>query len=535
MKKILIPIVASFLLLSCKKEKTYWDADIVSPVATSSLNLSNLFPDTLLTANSDGSLKIALETDLFRLTADTLLKLPDTTFENMYVPPFVFPGQYFTYNPGDNINFLPSNEVTFDIANGVKLKEAMIHSGKLHVEIFNPLRQPTIFTCSVSSATFNSVALSVTMPMPAGTQAHPAYRDTFIDVSNYHVNFTGQAGNKSNTVIQNMAIQISPLATMDTMKYGDTLRTNITFIDLVPQFGRGYFGTQTLQLGPDTTVFDAFNQISSGSLNLDAANIQLQVTNEFGIDLRSNILFLQSLNPQNATIALNGPSIGSSFNVGRATATGNPAAPVIPYNKTLTYTELNSNITQFIGNLPRSISYSLSSQLNPLGNVSGYNDFAYYGTSLSAHMKAEIPLKFSANNIVLRDTTTFDISSLNEQIDNINEGKLRLRAINSYPFNLTLTGMLLDENNHVIETLISGPGNVILAPSVGPNGASIGTHETWLEIPFDKGKLESMKKARKIAYYIQFNTTNQPGSVTFMNTDKLDLLLTADFNYSINK
>ncbi|MCD6067784.1 MAG: hypothetical protein K0S33_2610 [Bacteroidetes bacterium] len=533
MKIYIIPVLASILFFSCKKEKPYWDTDIVAPVATSSLNLTNLFPDTLLESNSDGSLKIALETDLFKLAADTLLKLPDTTFENVYIP-FTFPG-FYTYQPNDNINFLPNNEVKFDIANGVKLKEAIIRSGKLHIEIYNPLRQPTIFTCSVLSAKLNNVPLSIAMQMPAGTQASPAYRDTFVDVSNYRVDFSGAIGNQSNTVIENMAVLISPAATADTLKYGDTLRTNITFVDIVPQFGRGYFGTQTLNLGPDTTVFDVFNQISSGTLGLDEATIELLVSNQFGIDLRSTITALQSLNPQNATVTLTGPSIGSSFNVGRATATGNPASPVIPYNKTLVYNELNSNLTQFIGNLPRSISYSLNSQLNPLGNVSGFNDFVYYGTSLSARMKAEIPLKFSANNIVLLDTTEFDVSSLTEQIDNVNEGKLRLRATNSYPFNLSLTGVLLDENNNPIETLISGPNNVILSPNVDGNGISVGSRETWLEIPFDRSKLESMKKAKKIAYYIGFNTTNQPNSVTFLNSYKLDLLLTADFNYSVNK
>jgi hypothetical protein len=533
MKKILIPVLASFLLFSCKKEKPYWDADIVAPVATSSLNLSNLFPDTLLETNSDGSLKIALETDLFRLTADTLLKLPDTTIVNNYgiVPPFT---SGIPYGPNESYG-LGSSNINFDVANGVQLKEAVVHSGKIRLLVKNPLHQPIVFNCVVPSAKLNNIVLSLDLPIPAGTQANPGVRDTLVDVSGYHIDFSGPSFNSTNTIVQGTTLNISSNAVNDTMRYGDTIKSYITFVDLVPQFGRGYFGNQTIQLGPDTSVFDAFNQISGGSLNLDAANIQLLVSNEFGVDLRSTITALQSLNPTNATVNLNGPSIGSSFNVGRATATGNPASPVIPYNKTLTYTELNSNITQFIGNLPHSISYSLTAQVNPMGNVNGFNDFAYYGTSLSAHMKAEIPLKFSANNIVLRDTTDFDVTSLSAQIDNINEGKLRLRATNSYPFNLTLTGVLLDENNQAIETLISGPGNVILAPAVDGNGISIGSHETWLEIPFDKGKLESMKKARRIAYYIQFNTANQPNSVTFLNSYKLNLLLTADFNYSINR
>lgn len=534
MKKLVAFIIVLVILISCRKEKTYWDVDIVSPVATSSLSLSNLFPDTLLETNADGSLQIAFQSDLFSLNADTLLKLPDTTFANVYAP-IMFPFGYFTYFPNDNFNFLPNSEVRFDIASGIELKEATIHSGMLHLEIKNPLRQPTIFTCSVSSAKLNSVPLSVSLNVPAGTQTNPAYRDTFIDITNYHVDFTGSGGNKTNTILQSLAIKIAPTASPDTLKYGDSIKSYITFIDLIPQFGRGYFGNQSITLPLDTMMFNEFNQLQSGSLGLDSANIKLYITNDFGIDLRAKIDTLGSISPQNGTINLTGPGTTSPFNVGRSTAIANGSSPVIPYLKTLTYTNLNSNVTQFIGNLPRSISYKMTAQLNPLGNVSGYNDFVYYGTALKAKLDAKVPLRFSTNNLSLRDTTEFNISALSDEVNVINEGKLKLRANNSYPFDLGLTAMLLDEYNNPIEPIIIGPDNIIFSPLLDANGISIGSKETWLEIPFDKGKLESMLKARKIAYYITFNTPNPPAVATFLNTYRLDLLLTVDFNYSVNK
>ena len=526
--------ILTVIFYSCKKGKPYWDADFVAPITSSSLNLTNLFPDTLLTANANGSLKIAIESNVFSYNADSLLKLPDTTIYN-YFGPLLFPGSYFTYFPGQSWDMNPQNEVTFSLPNGVKLKEAVIRSGKLRIKVKNPLRQVVYFTCNVTSATKNGSVLNIVIPMPAGTAVNPSITDTLVDVSGYKLNFAGISGAKSNTVVQNLTFQIAPTASPDTLKYGDTLKSYITFVNLIPDFGRGYFGSQTLQVGPDTTVFDVFNQLSSGTLGLDSTEIKLIVTNEFGIDMRSMINSLKSINPQNSTISLAGPNVGTPFNIGRATATGNPILPVIPVIKTFTFNQSNSTITQFIGNLPKAISYDLNAQINPLGNLSGFNDFIYYGTSLGAKMQATIPLRFSANNIVLRDTSVFNASVLEKQFNNINEGFLLLRATNSYPFSLKITGILLDATNNAIETLISAPGNIIEAPSLDANNMVISPKESFIKLPFDKGVLSSLLKAKKICYYIEFNTPNSPVNITFYNNYKLDLLLTADVNYSINK
>lgn len=534
MKKTIYLILIVFVFFSCRKEKTYWDADFVAPITSSSLNLTNLFPDTLLTANTNGSLKIVIESDMFSFKADSLLKMPDTTIYNFFGP-LLFPGSYFTYFPGQIFDVNPQNEVKFDIANGIKLKEAIVRSGKLRMQIYNPLRQPANFHCNVTSATKNGQALNILIPMAAGTRVNPSYKDTLVDISGYQINFTGIAGNKTNTVVQNLSLDILTTAAADTFKYGDTIKSYISFVNLIPEYGRGYFGNQTIQVGPDSTVFDVFNQITSGTLGLDSTEINIQVNNEFGVDLRNTIGLFSSINPQNGVVNLSGSAISTSFNVGRALATGNPSAPVVPVQKTIVFNQSNSNINQFIGNLPKLITYDLNAQINPLGNVSGYNDFVYYGTSLNAHMKASIPLRFSANNLVLRDTSDFSASALEEQVGDLNDGFLLLKATNSYPFSLKITGILLDENNNAIEAILKSPNNLIDAPSMDANNVVVAARESYIKIPFDKGLLNSILKAKKICYYIEFNTPNAPLSSTFYNHYKLDLLLTADFNYTIHK
>jgi len=534
LRLLFLVLIFTFTLSSCKKEKTYWDVDLSLPVASSSLSLSNLFPDTIISANQNGSLSIFFDDEVFSYTADSLVKIPDTTIYNTFQP-IMFPGGYYPYTPGFTLDINVQDEVRFDFPNDIQLKEAKIRSGKLKLLVKNPLRQPVIFKCFVLSATINGNPLSLAIPINAGTRENPTIKDTLIDISGYKVSFSGAIGNKTNTIVQDLDFMIAPYATSDTIRYGDSLQSYITFQKLVPDFARGYFGSQTVTIGPDSTNFDFFNNINSGTLALDSTEIVLSLKNEFGVDIRGNIQQLKSIHPANGTVSLISSSLNSPFNMSRATAISSSLSPVIATNKLLSFTQNNSNITSFIGNLPRKIAYQLSAQINPLGNVSGFNDFVYYGTGLKANLSVKIPLRFSANNIVLKDTTTFNIDALAEQINLVNDGKLILKATNSYPFSLKLTGILLDEFNHPIEQLISSPNNLIESPLLNVSQEVTSPKTSILYIPFDRSKLENMKRAKKIAYYIEFNTANGSQVVSFYKNYKLELLLTSEFNYTVKQ
>jgi hypothetical protein len=533
-------IILALAAISCRKEKTWWDADFVAPIASSSMNLSNLFPDTIITSNPDSSLSIAFDTDLFNFSVDSVLKLPDTSIVNKFSP-IIFPFGYYTYSPGNLIPMssdpLNGDEVDFSVPNGVLLKRALVKSGKIKIEARSSLRQPTVFKCTVPSAELNGSPLVLSLSMPAGTQSNLSYHDTIIDISNYDIDFGGKTGNKSNTAVQKLELIIPITSIADTIKYKDSINTTITFIDLIPQYGMGYFGTQTISAGPDTSVFDVFGKIKGGTLNLNNATFKLNVINEFGVDMKAKINSVKSISSLTGnTITLTGSPITNTFNLNRATWMGSLNSPIInPGVKTLTLNGQNSNIVQFISNMPDKISYSLTGQLNPLGNISGSNDFAFYGTSLKATLNVDIPLNFSASNIILRDTVDVDFSAIPPSTDNINYGNLLLNATNSYPFSMNVQGYLLDENNMVIDSLFNSMYNTIDAAILDVNNKVVASKASTLKVPLNYEKFQLLKRAKRIHFLSKFNTANQPATIKFYNYYKLDLSLTADVNYSINK
>ncbi len=529
-----IVLIASIcLFFSCRKEEgTSWDTNLLAPIAHTSLNLATVFPDTLVATNPDGTLKLAFETELFNFTVDSLIKIPDTSLFYNYP----FPAAYFPITPG--LQFFPTStsSTTFPLPNGILLKKATIKSGFLKIELKNSIRQPAQFIISIPSAKYNGVAFADSIIVPGKTPADTGRITKFINLSNYDLTLTGSPPIGSNTLIQSVFYRISPTAApTDTIYYGEGVSATTSFIDIVPQYAEGYFGNSTLTVGPDTALFNTFNSISSGTLDIQNASFNLKLINGFGVDLRAIMSNVNSIStPNSSNVSLNANSvINNPININRSIKTFIPSNPVTSSIKNVPLNQNNSNITSFIGNLPNQLSYALNAQVNPLGNISGSTDFAYYGTSLKAILSGEIPLNAAVNNITFKDTVDINFGDLS-YTENVNYGYLNLIAKNGYPLSMNVQAYLLDANNVLIDSLFLTP-NTIDAGYTDANNIVISPKTSTLKAPVNQDKIAKLKSARKVYFIARFNTPNAPTPAQFYNTYTLDLNLTADFNYTIKQ
>jgi len=523
-------LLLMLLLSGCRKENTFWEDDLIAPLAHGSLALGNMFPDTTIKSNPDSSLKIAFEANVVNYQLDSLLKIPDTTVITKNPFPIPFP---IAIGPGTLLISPTTTNDYYPIKNGVQLKFAVIKQGAVIVELKSTVRQPVVYTYTMSSASKNNITLTNTFNIPAGTQAVPGVATYTMDLTGYSINFSGSNNNTYNTITQVYSASISNSAQPDSIYPNDSLTVRYTFSGIIPQYAQGYFGNQNVTIGPDTTLFDVFNTIQSGMLNLNSADVKLKIVNEFGVAMRATINNLGAISTPNATTTvLTSTVINSANNINGAINNG-PNLPVTASSKTITLNNNNSNIKDLIGILPDKFIYQLTTQLNPQGNLGGNNDFAYYGTGFKAYLNADIPLNFSASNIVLADTVDLTLANIS-QLDNINHGQLILTATNSYPFAINLQGYLLDANKNIIDILFSTP-NTIQAPMLDANFKVIAPLQSKLFVPLNPGKINSLKNAKYIYYSATFNTASQPNQIKFYDHYTLDLLLTADINYTIGK
>ncbi|HRG02344.1 MAG TPA: hypothetical protein PKZ75_14595 [Bacteroidia bacterium] len=524
LKKSLFALLFLSLAFSCKKG-TNWDVDVAIPIVKSHLNISNFFGDSLFDTDQSGLVHIAFSKDLINFTMDSLVKLPDTTLNLSYTAFF-----NTALNPGIQIfsNALPNDkEITFDVDNGVELNKAIVRTGVLKIEYINSYSQPMRFNYVVNSASLWGNQLTVNQLIPGGTSLTKTY-----PLDGYNINLTGLTGNKVNTLVQTYTISTDASGSSDVLQAGQGLTIKLSFVDIVPEYIQGYFGQQDLSFGPDSSSFGFLNNFSANNLVLSQSAINFKLVNEFGLEMSSSINSVRSvkLNPSNV-VTLNAGNLLQSINVGRASKTNNPSNPVFPWFKQININSNNSNLNPFLQNLPDYLGYSVKAKLNPLGNISAGNDFAFYGRGLKVTADVDIPLALSADYFSLVNYSKVDLTQLKE-LNDVNYCEIILDARNNYPFKARVQGYMINENNEVIDSLFIPGQNILESAITDVNNVVLNYVDSKLVVDFNKEKITHLTQCKQIKFVSYLYLSNQPTPIKINEDSYLDLVIHANVNYN---
>src|SRR5690606_27130143 len=145
------------------------------------------------------------------------------------------------------------------------------------------------------------------------------------------------------------------------------------------------------------------------------------ISNEIGMDMRAKYFNVSSINTtKNKTVQLES-NLLKNINLTRAYYDANNNPPIKPISIKKSITTANSNLGDFLSNFPNQLGYNAQIEVNPLGNISGGNDFIYRGTGIDLGVEINIPLNIEATNLILIDTA--DYIFLQENFyNNINDG-----------------------------------------------------------------------------------------------------------------
>lgn len=530
-KKLLLtlPLIA-LLAGACRKDGgPSWDTGLVLPLAHASMSLDHLVTDSLLSTNADGTMKFVYTTTFSDLSTDTLFDIPDTTISNLYAMPF----QNFPLNGGDAFPIPPSTPVTFNV-NTVQLVNGVLSAGYLNVVLRNDIRRKIVVRYQIPCASKNNVTFDTSFVVPAAPDSlNHTFMNVSINLSGYSIDFTGPNNNQVNTMTTQISASIAIGELPTTVYQNETVGAITTFTGIRPFYIRGYFGNQTVQVGPEESGLDFFNRIVSGTLGLDSLTMTLHIDNYVGMDSRLTVNSIWSRNSRtNNTVYLNHSVIGTPINVNRGQYSNN-WPPVIPSSYNYVFNNGNSNAKALAENLPDKLGYDLTLVTNPLGNVSGNNDFFYSGFGINAQLSLELPVSFYADRLTLQDTVETNFTSVKNKED-ILQGTLTLYAQNSFPFSATVQIYLLDGNNQITDSIVAQPNVIsagIFAPASGNYLFTNGFNSSEIQIPLSPAQTQSLLHSSNVVFKTVFDTNSAPSYVKVYSTNRLDLQLTADFDY----
>lgn len=506
------------IISSCKKSlKPSWDLNLETPLVYTTLGLNNIIPDSLLFINPDNSLSIVYESSLYDFQVDSLVKIPDTITSN-YFPPI--PG--IVIQPGQTIfNISEPSSLSFSDA---EMSRIDIRRGSVILDIRHTISESVIITYKIPSAKKNGVQFQMTQILPPanGNQSHI---EKVFDLSGYSIDLKGLNGTDVNTIITATSAVLSPSANPYTITASDFFRIDARLSDISIDYAKGYFGTQQFNFGPDTSTFNVFRKIISGSINLEDVDFSLYLENGLGIDAQVVFKKLASLNTKtNHIVNLQSSLIGQPINISRAMETYIPSQPVVP--STYNFNLDNSNIKALIENLPDKILFALDVAANPLGNVSSGNDFIYYGNYLKALFRFEMPLSLIANDLTIGDTVNISISKIEN--NPVKSGTISIIADNGFPFSADLQVYMLDGNGNITDSLLQN--RIITAAPVDAGNIVIHKQRSVLSVFVDESKINRLFDTKRLYIKARFNTDHSQYTKIY-DSYKLDLKLTAKFNY----
>jgi hypothetical protein len=424
-------------------------------------------------------------------------------------------------------NVIEQDEGLTVFMGGAEVKYFKAKAGNLKIHLVSTIQEDMTMYFEIPSATKNGVVLSSVVKLPAAKPGGSSTRDEYFDLTNYLIDFRGKNPNVKDTVNtfhQILIVRLDSSGRKVAIGLKDSIRLDYRMESLIPDYAIGYMGQSLTQTGDQKAPFDLFKGLN-GDFKFKDFKVSLVVRNGIGADGRVKVNSLKGENvfTKNA-LALSATPLNNDILI-----TSPPFVRDAYTESEIVLDAGNSNIKQFMENLPQMLDYNIDMEVNPNGNVSLYKDFVFDNSRVDIFLKVEAPASFSMGEFTLRDTQGIDLKTMGD-VSRIKSAKMDVRIRNTFPLGAKLQMNLLDDQLNFIESLDIDPQDQIIeACEVDAKGYPLDAVETVFTLGLGKDKMAALKSAKFIAI-----TTTLVGSGKMMkiyDVSSISVSTTVDFEY----
>ena len=405
----------------------------------------------------------------------------------------------------------------------------VIKTGFLVMEVYSNVKEQIILDYSIPNSSRNNnfnehVKQTVVVPpAPSGSYSRVVKK---FPLDNYEIYLLGQnPGNpfKTNTVYSEFTARIEYTGIERTLSLRDSVYVRFGLVEIKPMLALGDFGLHFFEFDEKKPV--KFFENVKGNISLEDVKMSLWFKNTFGIQADITIDNITGVNTRtNNSVKLISPAIPNTFTVDRA-----KNDPFIPYYYNIFLNTSNSNIKQFLENMPDRLDSKFSVEVRKRGSAD-YTDFVFDTSKLTANLRLEMPVHFGTDGLELSQLQDFNLMNF-KNADKIKSGVLKLDISNGYPLEATCDIEFLDEMGLVLTTLYEpGKTQTVLPGNLDGNGIVITPALSQLFVEIPASKMQTIKHAKKIRIKSKFST---PGGNRYKiyNNYKFGVKLKGNFVY----
>lgn len=436
--------VAFVSLWGCRKEPTTWSVDVHLPVMDVLVDWADVLPaDASLELEPDEVAHLIWRGPLATLDVSDLAQIPDTTVTNELTPDFI--GGPIPVPPGNTL-LDQAEDIAFNV-DGAEFRALTLDSGFLAWSVesttdgYVELRYD--FPGVIKDG--EPVVLEIVLP-PATTVGGLASAAGVLDIAGATVDFTGVSGSERNRIASNLVIGTPEDITDTAQVFGDdSIRVAMTFTGMQVRDIEGYFGNFEVELNENVSVFDP-GTFPAGLLGLSPQRADLKLINGMGADLRLNL----------GTLALSGNDMSHpDLDVDQFIARADWSAGAPPTTDTWSMNLLETSPPFFdlFAQLPEDLTAMGTLELNPLGDVSGGNDYFHKDFAPSLNLDLDLPLRVALTDLLFRDTLRISATEVPDF-----DGVIALSIRNGFPVAMQLNGSWEPAGTPFEMTLAPGSG-----------------------------------------------------------------------------
>jgi len=507
-------------------EKADWTPNMIVPVGYGTYSLWYLLNqheetnEQTITLDGEGLLHIKyLEEDIFNYNAADVLNFPSQSPENfsLLLPLVGLPGPISISTATDEFYVQTGHT-------GVILSELDLNTS-LQFYFTNPLNADIDLTVSLPTGTQGGTMVSQTFRI----NANAANQSETMDLTNLNLFFkTPYSTNNaldlefSGTILDNGGT-ISGIGDLG-------IQYQVQNIDFI--LAQGDFGTQTIGIGTGNIDMDVdFWDDIEGEYQFADPKIFLYMDNSVGVPFQ-----------------INANIVGFSVDGNAASLNPVPLQPNYPQNlnevysgvsDTVVYDKTNSNIVELMA-LPPSdrMDYLGSIALNPnVVDIPTSPNILSNNSTINVDIEIDIPLDFTATNLMLRDTID-DIDI--DDAEKILNAAVVISAENGYPLDATIHKIYLTDayyniidsvtDNEVIDAAKIFPAGHAQEGEVDPSSILEVSHE----IQLSQSQIENLNQTENLIVNAYVSTMNNGESVKLKGDYELKFTISVQAQLDFN-
>lgn len=484
-------VVQGLLLSSCLivEFKPNWDVNNTIPLVYATLNAQQTIKNTTFSSKND-TLWVQYESSPFSYEIDSLIEIPDTSTRNTFVAFFsgapVAPNQTILFD---------TTRTIFDLGE-YRLYELKIKRGTIEIEINNALGGPINIDFELPLAERNNQTYQYSTQVGAGNVANPATTVFTDNLDGYVIDLRGFNQILSNRLYAIVNAYSSPSASVYTMNSGDSLSIQYTIKDFEIEYVKGFVPNSEIQLNEQIEI-PFLNQLQAEEFQLsNEFKAQINLKNYTGIDFELQLESIQA-NANSTPTNLVGYPLQTPIFMPRANLVQQQLSPSV---KNIDLSTQNSNFIELLNTLPNSLNVNGTLEINPLGNISGGNDFIYTDQNFEGTIQVETPLVFQANQLTFTDTLNY---TLGDSISTITkEANLIVVTKNKLPFSGELQLWAIHATTNVAYKIQSSSKVFFNASTNGAEEIQV----VVINLPLEA--LQALEESSRLAFTATINTAN---------------------------